>query len=162
LITQGWTNISTPSTAASSFQQALAVAQTAEQRIDASNGLGWSLARSSKIIESVQYFETAAPTVPEAKVGLAGALLHRRQGTDIQRAATLLKELPPQTFVASHSQLGLTRPRVLALAALACAFAGDTTNARTYMSLASQEDAIQPGTTVDRIDEAFTLLGWKN
>lgn len=164
LINDGWDAIALGNygTAASCFLQAIETTLTDAQRISARNGLGWALSKDGKINESIQHFEIAAPLDNEAKVGLAAALIYRRQTTsDYIRAAELLGNMPPEKFAASHAGLGLTAAKVHALAAIAYALAGDEDNAQTYINKAAALDSLSVGTTVDRIDEAFEKLGWK-
>ncbi len=167
LINDGWANMKTGNfvTAQTNFQQALGQSLTDAQRIAAHNGMGWALAKQGKIHESIPYFEIAATSVPadkEAKVGLAGALIWRHQTTeDYKRAAELLGNMPPEQFSSPHSALALNSAKVHALAALAYALSGDMVMAKTYINKAAALDSMMVGTTVDRIDEAFQLLGWK-
>lgn len=165
LINDGWSNISVGNyqTAVTNFQGALAGSLTEAQKVSANNGLGWALARSNKILESIPYFEVAANSENEAKVGLAGALVFRHQTTaDYTRAAELLGNMPPEKFSSAHSKLGLSTAKVHALAAIAYALAGDSANAKTYIGKAAALDSNMVGTTVDRVDEAFQMLGWKD
>lgn len=164
LINDGWDALSLGNyqTALSAFQQALNMPLSDAQRINAYNGLGWTLSKDGKILESIQYFEIAAAKDNEAKVGLAGALVYRHQtSVDYVRAAELLGNMPPEKFTAVHAGLGLSAAKVHALAALAYALAGDQTMAQTYINKAAALDSMMVGTTVDRIDEAFQMLGWK-
>jgi len=165
LINDGWSNMANGNyqTAQANFQNALANPLTETQRINANNGLGWSLARNGKILEAIPYFEIAAVSDSEAKVGLAGALVFRHQTTtDYTRAAEMLGNMPPEKFNSVHSCLGLSSAKVHALTAIAYALAGDAANAKTYINKAAALDSTMVGTTVDRIDEAFQLLGWKD
>lgn len=165
LINDGWANIQVGSylTAVGNFQQAIASPLSDAQRISAHSGMGWSLAKSGKVLESIPYFEVAATKDNEAKVGLAGALIYRHQTTaDYVRAAEILGNMPPEKFGAVHAGLSLNAAKVHALTALAYAFAGDPVNARNYINKAAALDSMMVGTTVDRIDEAFMLLGWKD
>lgn len=165
LINDGWDAVALGNyqTGASSFQQALGMPLSDAQRVNAYNGLGWAMSKDGKILESIQYFEVAADKENEAKVGLAGALIYRHQTTvDYIRAAELLGNMPPEKFSATHSGLGLSAAKVHALAALAYALSGDQTMAQTYMNKAAALDSMMVGTTVDRIDEAFLMLGWKD
>jgi tetratricopeptide (TPR) repeat protein len=164
LINDGWDNIKIGAltSATSNFQQALNMPLTDAQRINAMNGLGWALSKDGKILEAIPYFEVAAEKDNEAKVGLAAALIFRHQTTtDYVRAAEMLGNMPPEKFGAVHSGLSLSAAKVHALAALAYALAGDPTMAQTYINKAAALDSMMVGTTVDRIDEAFFLLGWK-
>lgn len=165
LINDGWANLETGAykTAESSFMQALAEPLTDTQRIDANNGLGWSISKNGKILESIPYFEIAAGSSMEAKVGLAAALIFRHQTTDdYLRAAELLGNMPPDKFVSQHNGLALSTAKVYAMTALAYAFAGDKDQAKANMNKAAALDSMMVGTTVDRIDEAFRLLGWSD
>ncbi|MBF0543732.1 MAG: hypothetical protein HQM08_04830 [Candidatus Riflebacteria bacterium] len=164
LINDGWSNIKVGNylTAQGNFTQALTSPITDSQRIDANNGLGWSLAKNGKILESIPYFEIAASLDNEAKVGLAGALIYRRQTTnDYLRAAEMLGNMPPEKFSQTHAGLGLSSAKVHALAALAYAFSGDLQTAKNFMNKAAALDSMMVGTTIDKIDDAFLLLGWK-
>ncbi|MFZ2956277.1 MAG: hypothetical protein WA705_05255 [Candidatus Ozemobacteraceae bacterium] len=164
LINDGWANIQVGNylTAIGNFQQAIGSTMTDAQRISANSGMGWALAKNGKILEGVPYFEIAAPRDNEAKVGLAGALVFRHQTTtDYTRAAELLGNMPPEKFYAVHGGLSLNPAKVHALTAIAYAFAGDPVNAKVYINKAAALDSMMVGTTVDRIDEAFQLLGWK-
>jgi len=165
LINDGWAAIAIGNylTAQSAFAQAIALPTTDAQRIEAYNGMGWSLAKNGKILESIPYFEVAAASNNEAKVGLAGGLIFRHQTTtDYTRAAELMGNMPPEKFSQVHSGLSLSSAKVHALTAIAYALAGDPVNAKTYINKAAALDSNMVGTTVDRIDEAFLLLGWKD
>ena len=165
LLNDGWDNLSIGNyeTAKSSFQQAMSQPLTDAQRISAHNGMGWALSKGGKILESIPYFEVAATLDNEAKVGLAGALIFRHQTTaDYIRAAEMLGNMPPEKFSSPHAGLALSSAKVHALTALAYALAGDQESAKTYINKAAALDSMMVGTTVDRIDEAFQLLGWKD
>ena len=166
LINDGWANISVGQyqTAIANFQQAVAQPMTDSQRISAHSGLGWALSKSGKILEAIPYFEVASDKGDkEAKVGLAGALVFRHQTTqDYLRAAELIGNMPPETFSSPHSGLGLNAAKVHALAAISYALAGDLANAKIYINKAAALDSTMVGTTVDKIDDAFTLLGWRD
>lgn len=168
LINDGWANIERGAygTAQGNLLQALGQPLTDAQRVAAHNALGWAYAKDGKIYESIQYFEVAATSVPpenEAKVGLAGALLWRHQTTeDYKRAAELLGNMPPEKFSSPHSFLALNSAKVHALTALCYALSGEMDMAKTYINKAAALDSMSVGTTVDRIDDAFQLLGWKD
>ncbi|MBI3038422.1 hypothetical protein HYY75_05130, partial [bacterium] len=154
LINDGWSNIQVGNfqTATSNFQQALSATLSDSQRISANNGLGWSLSKSGKILESIPYFEMAADRDNEAKVGLSGALVYRHlTATDYLRAAEMLGNMPPEKFSSSHSGLGLSSAKVHALAAIAYALSGDQANAKIYINKAAALDSTMVGTTVDKI-----------
>ena len=55
----------------------------------------------------------------------------------------------------------MSSAKVHALAALAYALSGDEDNASRYINKAAALDSLMVGTTVDKIDEAFELLDWK-
>lgn len=165
LINEGWDQISVGNftTAKTSFQQALNEPLTDGQRASAHSGMGWALSKNGEVLESIPYFEIAADRDNEAKVGLAGALIYRHQTTaDYVRAAEMLGNMPPEKFAAQHSGLGLNAAKVHALTALSYALAGDKEQATVYINKAAALDSMMVGTTVDRIDEAFYLLGWKD
>ncbi len=166
LINDGWDNISNGvyATAQTNFQQALGTSLTDSQRVTAHSGYGWALAKSGKILEAIPYFEVASGLGDkEATVGLAGALIYRHQTTaDYIRAAEMLGNMPPESFSQTHAGLGLKASKVHALTALAYALSGDSAQAKVYINKAAALDSTSVGTTVDRIDEAFQLLGWKN
>jgi tetratricopeptide (TPR) repeat protein len=164
LINEGWDAISIGNytTAESSFEQALNEPLTEGQRVSAHSGMGWALSKNGEILESIPYFEIAAERDNEAKVGLAGALIYRHQTSfDYVRAAEMLGNMPPEKFAPQHSGLGINSAKVHALTALSYALAGDQEQARNYINKAAALDSMMVGTTVDRIDEAFYLLGWK-
>jgi tetratricopeptide (TPR) repeat protein len=165
LINDGWSNIGVGNyqTAQNNFQQALGTSLNDAQRVNANNGLGWALSKNGKILEAIPYFEIAADKENEAKVGLAGALVYRHQtASDYVRAAELLGNMPPEKFSATHAGLSLSSAKVHAMAAIAYALAGDKTNAKTYINKAAALDSNMVGTSVDKIDEAFQMLGWKD
>lgn len=165
LINEGWEaiKIGNYETAKNSFQQALNENITTSQRINANNGYGWSLSKSGKILEAIPYFEKAYDSDNEAKVGLAGCLIYRGlSNADFVRAAEMLGNMPPEKFAQVHSGLSLSSAKVHSLAALAYVLAGDEANAKVYMNKAAALDSMMVGTTVDKIDEAFRLLGWKD
>ncbi len=164
LINEGWDAIKLGNyaSAKTNFEQAMSENLTEGQRVSAHSGMGWALSKNGKILESIPYFEIAAERDNEAKVGLAGALIFRHQtGVDYVRAAELLGNMPPEKFAAQHSGLSLSAAKVHGLAALSYALAGDMEQARIYMNKAAALDSMMVGTTVDRLDEAFFLLGWK-
>lgn len=164
LINEGWDaiKIGNYESARSSFEQALNENLTTAQRVTANNGFGWALSKAGKIEEAIPYFEKAYDSDNEAKVGLAGCLIYRHvSNSDYVRAAEMLGNMPPEKFAQVHSGLALSSAKVHALAALAYALAGDEVNATTYMNKAAALDSMMVGTTVDKIDEAFYLLGWK-
>lgn len=165
LINEGWDSIKLGnySTARTSFQQAMSENLTEGQRVSVHSGMGWALSKEGKILESIPYFEIAAERDNEAKVGLAGALIFRHQtGVDYVRAAEMLGNMPPEKFAPQHSGLALSAAKVHGLAALSYALAGDMEQARIYMNKAAALDSMMVGTTVDKLDEAFFLLGWKD
>ncbi len=165
LINEGWDAISIGNytTAKASFQQALSENLTEGQRVSVHSGMGWALSKNGEIMESIPYFEIAAERDNEAKVGLAGALIYRHQTSfDYVRAAEMLGNMPPEKFAPQHSGLGLNSAKVHALTALSYALAGDKEQATAYINKAAALDSMMIGTTVDRIDEAFYLLGWKD
>lgn len=165
LINEAWDNVGTGRylTAQESFRQALKEPMTENQRISAHSGMGWALAKDGKILEAIPYFEIAAEQDKEAMVGLAGALIYRHQSSfDFVRAAEMLGNMPPEQFTPQRPGLALSPAKVHALAGLSYALAGDMPQARFYMNKAAALDSMMVGTTVDKIDEAFTLLGWKN
>ncbi len=164
LVNEGWDAIKLGNytAAKNSFQQAMNENLTEGQRVSAHSGMGWALSKNGQILESIPYFEIAAERDNEAKVGLAGALIYRHQtAVDYVRAAEMLGNMPPEKFAAQHSGLALSAAKVHGLAALSYALAGDMEQARFYMNKAAALDSMMIGTTVDRLDEAFFLLGWK-
>lgn len=165
LVNQGWDAISLGnySTAQNYFQQAMNETMTDSIRYSAYNGMGWALSKDDKIQDAIPYFEVAANGGDnEAKVGLSGALIYRHQSSaDYVKAAELLGNMPPEKFAQVHSGLSLSSAKVHALAALAYALAGDQANAATYMNKAAALDSMSVGTSVDKMDDAFQLLGWK-
>lgn len=165
LINEGWDAIKLGNyaTAKTSFEQAMSENLTEGQRVSTYSGMGWALSKNGKILESIPYFEVAAERDNEAKVGLAGALIYRHQtSVDYVRAAELLGNMPPEKFSPQHSGLSLSPAKVHGLAALSYALAGDLEQAKIYMNKAAALDSMMVGTTVDRLDEAFFLLGWKD
>lgn len=165
LVNEGWDAIKLGNytSAKSAFEQALGENLTEGQRVSAHSGMGWALSKNGQILESIPYFEIAAERDNEAKVGLAGALIFRHQtSVDYVRAAEMLGNMPPEKFSPVHSGLALSPAKVHGLAALSYALAGDMEQANVYMNKAAALDSMMIGTTVDKLDEAFFLLGWKN
>ena len=164
LINEGWDfiKIGNYTSARNSFEQALKENLSESQRISANNGYGWSLSRAGMIPEAIPYFEKASARDNEAKVGLAGCLIYRHlSSADYVRAAEILGNMPPEKFAQVHSGLSLSSAKVHALAAIAYAMSGDSANATIYMNKAAALDSLLVGSTVDKVDEAFRLLGWK-
>ncbi len=164
LINEGWDAIKLGNytSAKNSFQQAIQENLTEGQRASAHTGMGWALSKNGQILESIPYFEIAAEKDNEAKVGLAGALIYRHQtAVDYVRAAELLGNMPPEKFAPIRPGLSLSAAKVHGLAALAYALAGDADQAKFYMNKAAALDSMMVGTSVDKLDEAFFLLGWK-
>lgn len=165
LANSGWDSVSLGNytSAIASFKQALQEPLTEAQKVSVNNGMGWSLSKSGKVLESIPYFEVAANRDNEAKVGLAGALIYRHQSSyDYVRAAELLGNMPPEKFAPIHSGLALNAAKVHALAALAYGLSGDIANAKKYINKADALDSMMVGTAVDKMSEAFYLLGWKD
>lgn len=165
LINEGWDfiKVGNYTSARNSFEQALNENLSEAQRINANNGYGWALSRDGKVSEAIPYFEKAYSSDNEAKVGLAGCLIYRHlSNSDYVRAAEILGNMPPEKFAQVHSGLSLSTAKVHALAALAYALSGDKANATTYMNKAAALDSLLVGSTVDKIDNAFYLLGWKD
>lgn len=169
LINDGWANIQVGQykTAITNFQQALAQSLTDAQAVTANSGLGWSLSKDGRILEAIPYFEVASGKGDhEATVGLAGALIFRHQtAQDYLRSAEMLDNLIKKNNDAvslPHAGLSLSKAKVFALAAISFALANDLPNAKYYINKAAALDSNMVGTTVDRIDEAFTLLGWRD
>ena len=165
LANAGWDAVSLGNytSAKASFQQALSEPLTDAQRVSVNNGMGWALSKNGEVLESIPYFEVAANQDNEAKVGLAGALIYRHQSSyDYVRAAELLGNMPPEKFAPIHSGLALNSAKVHALAALAYGLSGDIANAKVYMNKADALDSMMVGTSVDKMSEAFFLLGWKD
>ncbi len=165
LINEGWdaVKLGNFSSGKASFQQALNENLTDAQRVSAHTGMGWALSKDGKILESIPYFEVAADRDNEAKVGLAGALIYRHQSSyDYVRAAEMLGNMPPEKFAPLHTGLSLNAAKVHALTALSYALAGDMDQAKVYINKAAALDSMMVGTSVDKIDEAFFLLGWKD
>lgn len=164
ILNDGWDSIKLGNylAAQKSFEQAIKEPLTEAQRVAAHNGMGWALSKNNKILEAIPYFEIAAEREPEAKVGLAGALIFRNQTSfDYIRAAEVMSSIPPEKFAPRNSGLALNSGKVHALAALAYALAGDMPQAQAYMNKAAALDSMMIGTSVDKLDDAFALLGWK-
>ncbi|HNV70549.1 MAG TPA: hypothetical protein PKO06_12685 [Candidatus Ozemobacteraceae bacterium] len=169
LINDGWANIQVGQykTAVTNFQQALAQSMTDAQSVSANSGYGWALAKDGRINEAIPFFEVASGKGDhEATVGLAGALIFRHQTSeDYLRSAELLDKLIKannEAISIPHAGLGLNKAKIYALAAISFALANDLPNAKYYINKAAALDSTMVGTTVDRIDEAFTLLGWRD
>ena len=165
LVNEAWDHVKLGNykSAEATFQQAMQEPLNDGQRISAHTGMGWALSKDGRILESIPYFEVAAERDNEAKVGLAGALIYRHQtASDYVRAAEMLGNMPPEKFSPQHSGLALNAAKVHALAALSYALAGDMEQAKTFINKAAALDSMMIGTSVDKIDEAFFLLGWKD
>lgn len=165
LMNAGWDSIKLGNytSAKASFKQALNEPLTDSQKVSVNSGMGWALSKNGEVLESIPYFEVAANQDNEAKVGLAGALIYRHQSSyDYVRAAELLGNMPPEKFGPIHSGLALNSAKVHALTALAYGLSGDIDNARIYMNKADALDSMMVGTSVDKMSEAFFLLGWKD
>lgn len=165
LINEGWDfiKVGNYSSARNSFEQALRENLSESQRVTANNGYGWALSRNGEVCEAIPYFEKACALDNEAKVGLAGCLIYRHlSSSDYVRAAELLGNMPPEKFAQVHSGLSLSSAKVHALTAIAYALSGDSANASLYMNKAAALDSLLVGSTVDKVDEAFRLLGWND
>jgi len=120
-------------------------------------GVGFCDVRTLGSSEGLAEFEeafTADPTNPDARVGLAGALISRGKPEDVRRAVTLLEEIDKgnTNFVYTDRwKLGISNAEVHALLAYAYRLTGDKDKSRVQADIARALDANLDDTTVDQI-----------
>ncbi|MFC1743954.1 tetratricopeptide repeat protein [Candidatus Riflebacteria bacterium] len=150
------------------FQQRLL---TEDQKKDAYNGIGWSLTRQGKILESIPQFELALGssdkrTDGEARVGLAAAKIQRHAGKqDFIEAVELITGIDKGNadFIFTPNPdhpIRVTNAKAHALLAIAYAFAQDPPNATSQKFKAASLDANLINTSVDKTVEGLTKLGF--
>lgn len=136
------------SSAINKFNQVLTISNiTEEQKVQAYNGLGWSLTKSSGVESGYSAFTQAASQNNEARVGLAAALIQRGQMAGFKQAIQLLEEVglrnTAYVFQSTHP-IGISNAEAHAMLAF-CYFwrneLGDHDKARSQINVARTEDS---------------------
>lgn len=137
---------------------------TTQEASQAWAGIGFVDTRQLGTAEGLVEFEKAwelDDKNPDARVGLAGALISRGQPADIDRAIDLLRGLDPgnENFVyQDRFDLGITNAEVHALLAYALRVDGQTAASNVQRGIAQQLDANVDDTTVDQILSVLAFL----
>lgn len=127
-------------------------------------GVGFVDTRQLGTAEAIREFERAIeldPGNPDARVGLAGALISRGEPADIDTAIDLLQGLDtgnPSFVYEDRFKLGITNAEVHALLAYALRVDGQINASNTQRNIAQQLDANVDDTTVDQILAVLAFL----
>ncbi|PCJ19832.1 MAG: hypothetical protein COB02_06500 [Candidatus Cloacimonadota bacterium] len=131
---------------------------------DAHSGIGWSKVKLTGSASGIQSFRDALAknsNQPEARVGLAGALISKGTKEEISEAVTVLEGIDPNnsnfTFFDRYN-IGVSNAEAHALLAYAYFVKGDRTKANVQIKVASDLDAQFSGTTVDQIAEILQFI----
>ncbi len=150
LIASGWEDFrfGAFSSAINKFNQALTITSiTNTQKVEAYNGLGWALTKSSGVESGYSAFTQAAATNNEARIGLAAALIQRGQNAGFKQAIQLLEQVglnnTAYIFQSTHP-IGISSAEAHAMLAF-CYFwrneLGDHDKARAQINVARAEDS---------------------
>lgn len=146
------------------FLQVIGDNATAGERSQAWTGVGFVDTRQLGTAEGIEEFETGFSldnTNPDARVGLAGALISRGEPADIDRAITLLQGIQPgnENFVyTDRFRLGISNAEVHALLAYALRVDGQLQASQRQRDIAQNLDANVDDTTVDQILSVLAFL----
>ncbi len=142
LIASGWEDFKygAYSSAINKYNQALTTTTiTDAQKIEAYNGLGWALTKSTGAESAYSAFSQAASVNNESRVGLAASLIQRGQKDNFAQALKLLEEVglreTSSTFSSTHP-IGVSNAEAHAMLAWCYFWTGDTTRAATQITFA--------------------------
>ncbi len=136
------------SSAINKFNQVLTLTSISNtQKIEAYNGLGWALTKSSGVESGYSAFTQSASSNNESRVGLAAALIQRGQNAGFRQAIQLLEQVglnnTAYRFQATHP-IGISNAEAHAMLAF-CYFwrneLGDADKARSQINVARSEDS---------------------
>ena len=136
------------SSAISKFNQVLTISNVTDtQKVEAYNGLGWSMTKSSGVESGYSSFTQAAGSHNEARVGLASSLLQRGQKSGFSQAIQVLEAVglgnSSYRFQSTHP-IGVSNAEAHAILAF-CYFwrnsTNDTDKARSQINVARSEDS---------------------
>lgn len=136
------------SSAINKFNQVLTITSISNtQKVEAYNGLGWSLTKSSGVESGYSAFTQAAATHNESRVGLAAALIQRGQNAGFTQAIQLLEQVGLNNtafrYQSTHP-IGISNAEAHAMLAF-CYFwrngLGDQDKARSQINVARSEDS---------------------
>ncbi|MCO4782649.1 MAG: hypothetical protein KC646_10035 [Candidatus Cloacimonetes bacterium] len=147
------------------FQQTLNTQDASSAELaDAYAGIGWAQVKLTGSASGMDSFRQALAknsNQPEARVGLAGALISKGTKDEITEAVSILEGIDPNnsnfTFYDRY-KIGVSNAEAHALLAYAYFVKGDRTKANAQMSIASNLDAQYSGTTVDQIAEILQFI----
>jgi len=150
LLASGWEDFryGAFSSAINKFNQVLTITSITEtQKIQAYNGLGWALTKSSGVESGYSSFTQASSSDNEARIGLAAALIQRGQKAGITQAIQLLEAVglnnTAYRFTSTHP-IGVSNAEAHAMLAF-CYFwrggVGDDDKARSQINIARSEDS---------------------
>ena len=137
---------------------------TAHEMAEAYAGLGWAKVKLHGSASGIPDFRMALEkdsNHPEARVGLAGALISKGEKSEITEAAGLLEGLDNSqgqfTFHDDHN-VGVTNAEAHAMLAYAYFVTGNRQKADEQISLARDLDSQFSGTPVDQIDDILSFI----
>jgi len=166
LILSGWEDFKygAYSSAINKFNQALtSTAISNTQKIEAYNGLGWSLTRSTGVESGFSAFSQAATTNNESRVGLAAALIQRGQKDGFAQAVKLLEEVglrENSTTFSAKNPIGVSNAEAHAMLAWCYFWTGDTARAATKINFARSIEQSNDS-SVTQIYNSLVALGLK-
>jgi len=153
------------SSAINKFNQVLTMTSiTNTQKVEAYNGLGWSLTKSSGVESGFSAFSQAASSNNEARIGLAAALIQRGQNAGFRQAIQVLEQvgLHNTAFIfQSKNPIGVSNAEAHAMLAF-CYFwrneALDHQKARAQIQVAMSQ-ATSNDSSVAQIHKTLKELG---
>lgn len=161
---QGWALIGKGQyeSAISKFNTVLSDSPNQDEMIEAYNGLGWARSNMGALHDGMPWFEKAAGSSDDAKVGLAAGYIQQGSKADLEKAYDLLykqlgKENPHFNYVPRH-QTGVTNAEAHALLAYACAGLGKLAEASAQMDYARELNPQYVGTTIEQIGKMIDFL----
>lgn len=153
------------SSAMNKFNQVLLINSISEtHKIEAYNGLGWSLAKSSGVESGYSAFTQAAASNNESRIGLAAALIQRGQNAGFRQAIQLLEQVGVNNTAFNYQSkhpIGISNAEAHAMLAF-CYFwrdeLGDKDKARSQINVARTEDSSNDS-SVAQIYKSLQELG---
>ncbi len=137
---------------------------TAHDLSEAYAGRGWAEVKLNGSSHGISDFRLALEknsAQPEARVGLAGALISKGERSDIDEAVTVLEGLSSSagsfSFIDRYN-VGVTNAEAHAMLAYAYFVQGNRAKSDEQISIARDLDSQFTGTPVDQIDEILSFI----
>jgi len=146
------------------FNKVLTDSPSTSDRALAWAGVGFADVRLKGSQDGINEFETALgidSSSPEARVGLAGALISRGANLDVLRSIELLQGLGPNNpefIYQDRFGLGISNAEVHALLAYALFVSGDQAGSNTQANIARRLDANFANTNVGNILDVISFI----